>query len=84
MVDGIARAQKKRHSVATKAGLKKAKKSKKETSKRLLADRALDKAGVVARRFFPASPKRDPPTPPRAEAEAAGARVLVTLRVGAS
>ena len=69
MVDGIAKAKKRQHSLATKHGLKKAKKAKRETSKRLLQDRELDKAEVVARRFFPASPKRESP----ARAEESGA-----------
>jgi hypothetical protein len=52
MVDGIDKAKARRHSQATKRGLKRAKKTKRETSKRLLQDRDQAKAVVVQRRFF--------------------------------
>jgi len=56
MVDGIRRNKKKRHSVATKQGIKKAKAQKVVVKKATLAMRKSSKQAIVQKLFFKATP----------------------------
>lgn len=78
MPDGIDRARKRKHSAATKRGLKRAKRAKKEERARLHQDRKLDKAAIVSRRFFGGAAGATDERPP------ATVRVAVTLRIAPS
>ena len=56
MVDGIRRNKKRRHSVATKQGIKKAKAQKVVVKKATLAMRKSSKQAIVQKLFFKATP----------------------------
>jgi len=56
MVDGIRRSRSKRHSVATKQGIKKAKAQKVVVKKATLALKKSNKQAIVQKLFFKAMP----------------------------